>query len=221
MYSELLQRLAPEHSPLAFDLPGHARSGSLDPLGSIGRLAAHTRALLGELGVQRCVLVGSSMGGMVALETALAAPGLVRGLVLVGSSARHPVGDDALEKLRLITEGKARREFDRAEFGPSATPDMMRRGFMEDLKTDPRVVYQNMQAVRDFDRERELARVGCPTLVVLGEEDAEMRGCSEKLAANIPGARLQVIAKCAHRVCLVQPEAFADALLGFLAGLPR
>jgi 3-oxoadipate enol-lactonase len=221
LFTDLLNRLALQHSPLAFDFPGHARSGSLDSLGSVSRLAGHTQALIGKLGVERCVLLGASLGGMVALEAALEAPSLVRGLVLVATAARLEVADADLDKLRLITEGKARREFNRAEYPASATPEVMRRGFMEDLKTDPRVVYQNALAVRDFDRRRELARVTCPTLVVVGDEDTEMAETSRELAANLPNARLVVIPKCGHRVSIVQPDALADAVLEFLAGLAR
>jgi len=221
LFTDVLERLGAEHSPLAFDFPGHARSGSLDSLGSIVRLAAHTRALLGKLGIERCVLLGGSMGGMVALEAALTAPELVRALVLVATGARVTVSDEYLERQRLVTEGKARREFNRADYPASATPEMLRRGFMEDLKTDPRVVYQNALAVRDFDREKDLGRVSCPTLVVVGEDDAETRASSDLLASRIPGARKHVIPKCGHRVALVAPEALANAVLDFLRELPR
>jgi len=221
LFSDVLERLGKAHSPLAFDFPGHARSGSLDSLGSIARISTHTAGFLRKLGISRGVLLGGSMGGQVALETALAAPGLVRALVLVATGARLAVSDESLEKWRLVSEGKARREFNRADYPASATPDMMRRGFMEDIKTDPRVVYQNSLAIRDFDREKDLGRVACPTLVVVGEEDTESSESSEILAAKIPGARKVVIPKCGHRVALVAPEALSEAVLAFLAGLPR
>lgn len=221
VFSELLARLEPAHSPLAFDRPGHARSGGLDSLPSISRMGEFTRALCAELGIERCVLLGASMGGCIALETALAAPALVKALVLVGSGARCDVSDAGLEKLRLVTEGKARREFNRAEYSPHASPDVMRRGFMEDLKTDPRVVYGNALALRGWSREADLGRISCPTLVVVGEDDAEMRAESQRLASGIPGARQGVVPKCGHGVARERPEALADAVLAFLAELPR
>lgn len=223
VFSDLLERLGAAHSPLAFDFPGHARSGGLDSLGSIPRLAAHAQSLLGKLGVQRSVWLGSSLGGMVALEAALTSASSVRALVLVGAAARFAIPDESLERMRLITEGKARREFSRAEYSPSASPDVMRRGFMEDLKTDPRVVYGNLLAAREFDRERDLGRVTCPTLVVVGEDDLdpETSAQTELLASRIPRARKVVIPKCGHRASIEQPEALANAVLDFLAELPR
>ncbi|HXZ84091.1 MAG TPA: alpha/beta fold hydrolase [Myxococcota bacterium] len=220
-FADTLERLAKAHSPLAFDFPGHARSGGLDPLGSIAALSRHTRGVLAALRVESCVLLGGAMGGMVALETALEAPALVRALVLVTSAAQVAVPDALVERWRLISEGKARREFERAGYAASASPDVMRRAFMEELKTDPRVVHQNWLAVRAFDRSRDLARVRCPTLVVVGDEDAQSRPSSDALAAGIPGARLALIPKCGTRVPLEQPDAFAEALLAFLAELPR
>ena len=221
LFGDVLERLAKEHSPIAIDFPGHARSGSLDSLGSVARIGAHLRGVLAALRVPRCVLLGGSMGGMVALETALVAPELVKALVLVASGARVPVSHEYLERWRLISEGKARREFDRRDYPASATPDVMRRGFMEDIKTDPRVVYQNALAVRDFDRQADLGRVSCPTLVVVGDEDAESAGPSEILAARIPGARKLVLPKVGHRVALLAPEALSEAVLEFLRGIAK
>jgi len=221
VFSDLLARLEAEHSPLAFDRPGHARSGGLESLTSIAQMAEFTRAFCAALGIERCVLLGASMGGCIALETALAAPDLVRALVLVGAGARCEVGDAYLEKLRLVTEGKGRREFNRAEYSAHASPDVMRRGFIEDLKTDPRVVYGNALALRDWSRGADLGRIKCPTLVVVGEDDTEMRGEAERLAVGIGGAKSVVVPKCGHGVAREQPEALADAVRAFLAELPR
>jgi len=221
-FTDLLVRLEAQHSPLAFDRPGHARSGGLDALASVVRMSEFTRAFCAAQGIERCVLLGASMGGCIALEVALAAPGLVRGLVLVAARARVEANEAVIERIRLVTEGKARREFDRTSYSPSATPDVMRRGFMEELKTDPRVLYGNVLALRGFDRSKDLARIACPTLVVVGEDDgAEVRDQAEVLASGIPRARKVVIPKCGHRVALEQPEALADAVLAFLAALPR
>jgi pimeloyl-ACP methyl ester carboxylesterase len=220
-FADTLASLAAAHSPLAFDFPGHARSGSLDSLGSISKLAQHTRGLLAGLGIERCVLLGGAMGGMVAQDVALETPERVRALVLVTSAAHANVPDALVEKWRLVSEGKARREFERAGFAASASPDVMRKSFMEELKTDPRVVHQNWLAARAFDRTRDLGRIACPTLVVIGDEDAQNRPGSDALVAGIPGAKLAVVPKCGTRVPLEQPEAFAATLLEFLGGLPR
>jgi len=220
-FSELLKLLEPAHSPLAFDRPGHARSGGLDALPSVAAQSEFTRGLLDAFGIRRAVLLGASAGGCVALETALAAPQRVRALVLVGSGARVEVPDDHLEKLRRITEGKAQRGFDRSAFSPAATPEVMRKSFMEDLKTDPRTVYGNAIALRDWSRVPDLGRISCPTLIVVGEHDTETLPYADVLAQGIRGAKKLVIEKCGHSVACEQPKALADAVFAFLAELPR
>jgi 3-oxoadipate enol-lactonase len=221
VFTELLAGLEAEHSPLAFDRPGHARSGGLESLASIARMAEFTRDFCAALDIDRAVLLGSSQGGCIALETALLAPSLVKALVLVGAGAHCEVPDATLDRLRLVSEGKARREFNRAEYSAHATPDVMRRGFLEDLKTDPRVVYGNAQTLRDWDRTADLGRITCPTLVVVGEDDTEMRAGSDRLASGIPGARQVVVPKAGHGVAREQPEALAEAVRAFLSGLSR
>jgi pimeloyl-ACP methyl ester carboxylesterase len=141
--------------------------------------------------------------------------------VLVASGARVEVTDAHLEKLRLITEGKAQRGFDRSAYSPAATPDVMRKSFMEDLKTDPRTDYGNVLALREWSRVPDLGRISCPTLIVVGEHDAETLPYADVLAQGIRGAKKVVLEKCGHAVACEQPKALADAVLAFLAELPR
>ncbi len=128
VFDGVLEQLASAHSPLAFDQPGHGRSGSLDSLGSLERMSAFTGALCSKLGVERPVLLGHSMGGAVALQRALDEPDAVRAVVLVGSGARLPIPDEFVEFTRRITEGKERRQFQREAYAPSTPPEIMRRG---------------------------------------------------------------------------------------------
>src|SRR5262249_19871001 len=94
-------------SVLAIDLPGHGRSdGSL--LRSIGAMAPWVVALRDAAAVQGAALVGHSMGALIALEAAAAAPARVRSLALVGVAERMPVHPDlqaaAADNRRLAPE---------------------------------------------------------------------------------------------------------------------
>ena len=73
-FASALSALAREHSPLAFDFPGHGRSGGIDSLGSVERQAHYARALASKLGLRPAVLLGHGLGAAVALEYALAFP---------------------------------------------------------------------------------------------------------------------------------------------------
>jgi pimeloyl-ACP methyl ester carboxylesterase len=217
VFADLLEALGEEHSPLAIDLPGHGRSAGIDSLGSIEAMAAFAGAFLDKWGVSRPVLLGHSMGGAVALRLALERPRAVRGLVLCGSGARF--GGAAIPALTRVVEGKDRRPFFREAYGPGASQEVLRRGFLEDLKTDPRVLLGDLVACREFDASEELAGVAAPTLVVVGDAD-DMRAQSDLLASRIPGASLRVVADAGHMLPLEQPAALAVAVRDFLEALP-
>lgn len=220
VFGDLMERLAEAHSPIAFDQPAHGRSGGLDSLGSVERMSAFARSLCEKLAIARPVLLGHSMGGAVALRYALDQPEGVRALVLVGSAGRFEVPHEHADQLRRVTEGKERRQFSREAYSPATPPEILRRGFMEDLKTDPRAAYGDLLACRDFDLEARLAEVAAPTLVVVGEDEMPLlKQGSQRLADGIPAARSIEIEKAGHMVPLEQPAKLAEALSEFLGGL--
>lgn len=220
-FMPLAERLAERHSPIAFDQPGHARSGGLDSLGSIERMAAFAKAVADALVLERPVLVGHSMGGAVAMRYALDYPDAVRALVLIGTAPRFPLPEERIEQVRRVTEGKARREITRDAYSPATPPDVVRRGIMEDLKTDPRVGLGDMLACREWDAGDALGRIALPALVIAGEEEFEpLRAAADALAQALPDARRVAVPKAGHMAHFEQPDAVADAVLAFLEQLP-
>ena len=195
MFGELLEALAHEHSPLAIDLPGHGRSGGIDSLGSIERMADFVAAFLDKWGIARAVWLGHSMGGAVALRAALERPERVRAVVLCASAAalhgrRHPRGRPRRRGQGAAARSSAKRTRRRPR------PRCCAAGFLEDLKTDPRVLLGDLEACRAFDALAELPRVAAPTLVVVGDdEDPALRERSRELAHGlIRGATLCTVA---------------------------
>ena len=83
------------HGVLAFDLPGHGRSGGA-PLADVEALADWLLAALDAAGVAQAALVGHSMGSLIALEAAARAPARASRLVLVGTAVPMPVSDALL-----------------------------------------------------------------------------------------------------------------------------
>ena len=220
VFDPLIDRLADAHEPLAFDQPGHGRSGGFDSLGSIERMAAFTRALWEKLALRSPVLLGHSMGGAIALQLALEHAAEVRALVLVGAGARFDGVGEGLEQMRLVSEGKARRQFDKQIYAPKAPPEVMQRGFMESLKTDPRAVVGDLQAIDACDLVARLGEIEVPTLVVVGADEVpRMREQADVLTDGIRGARRVDVPDAGHQIHLEQPEAVAAAVLAFLEEL--
>jgi len=221
LYAELTDLLAQDHSPVAFDQPGHARSGGLDSLGSIGAMADFTRAVAGALALPSPrVLVGHSMGGAVAAEVALRDPESVRALILCSTPADFGIPDFLLEGLRRVTEGKDRRHFERGVYSPSTPDAIVHRGFMEDVKTDPRVMYGDLKACHDWQGGDRLKALDLPTLVVVGvDELPPLVEGSEALAQIIPGARLERIEGAGHMVPIEKADELARRITSFLGEL--
>jgi pimeloyl-ACP methyl ester carboxylesterase len=87
------------HSVLAPDLPGHGRSAGM-PLPSVQALADWLLELLNAVGVARAVLVGHSMGSLVALEAAARAPTLATHLVMIATAYPMKVSQALLSTAR-------------------------------------------------------------------------------------------------------------------------
>jgi len=217
-----LTHLEAAHSALAFDFPGHGRSGSTEGLPD---LAAHVRLLAdfaAALALRPFVCVGRALGGAVALAFALAHPERLRALVLVATPARCAIPPAALDTWRAVTMGRATQPFDMRLFAAGADMAVVRECFMEQVKTDPRVRYTDLLAADGLDFTERLAALRLPVLVITGRED---HFCPPDAAAAvqgaIPGARLTVVDGAGHMLTSEQPAAFNAALDAFLAALPR
>ncbi len=205
---------------IGFDQPGHGRSGELDSLGDVGRLADLVRATNTKLELTRPVLLGHGLGGAVALRFALDTPDDVAGVVVLGCGATLPVDDDAYALMQRVTEGKARRPFDVGVFAEGTPQDVMRPYFMEGMKTDPRATFGDMTAARAFDETERVGELGVPLLVVVGEyERADVRAAAEALASAAPNATLEVVDGAAHALPVEASAAVATLLRGFMEGL--
>ena len=224
IFADVLSELEADHSPLAFDLPGHGRSGGLDALESIEDMAALTRGVLAQLGIERPVLLGQSMGALVALQTALElGADRVSALILVGAAPKVPVADRFVEALRRVAHGKARRDLRPVGFSPQTKPDVIRRAILERLKTDPRVQLGDVLAVQKYDATPRLGEIEAPTLVVTGADMApDVRGAgADAFLAGLPNARKLEIADAGHALALEQPRALAAAVREHLAEVSR
>ena len=210
------------------DLPGF---GETPPPARPVALWAALRDLLDHLGVDRVVVVGASLGGRAAVELALAAPGRVRALVLVGSGlAGHPFQEPALFDLwdqseSAIARGDhqdaARVEIDTWVVGlgrdPSAVDPEVRRRVRDMLL----VAYEHGEAELEEPDPAAAARLGevaAPALVVVGEHDRpDIHAMADALAAGIPGAERVLLGGTAHLPNMERPEEFNRVVLDFLA----
>ena len=222
VFSAVLDALAAGHRPVAFDLPGHGRSGGLDSLGAIAAMAAHTKALADQLAIERPVLLGDGMGAAVALEAAATWPDWPAAVVVTGGASLTPApGADAIEQVRLVTAGRARRQFDTTGYAPDTPREVYERAFGEWMKTDPRATIGDLEALASWDGPARAGAVTAPVVVVVGEhESAEARAAADALAAAVANGRVVTLAGAGRRGVIEQPAALAAIVAGAAEGVP-
>lgn len=192
-------------------------------------MAGDALALLDELGVDRVDVVGHSLGGMIALEMALAAPARVRSLALAATAARaHPRTVTCLEVAAGLWEGGCAPELLVRTFLTWTTSgrcladeEFVRQAVGRQLA--PRVPQPleawkaQAAAVSGFDARGRLGGIRCPALVVAGDEDVLIPlAVARELAGGIEGARLAVSPGTGHNGVAEDAAGFCETLLGFL-----
>jgi len=199
----------------------HERHGSLPDM---------ARALLAEH-AGPMVLVGSSMGGMLALHTQRAAPHRVAALALLSSTARA----DTPELIRLRSDAIVEFEQGRAEavlranamfaFHPKHAQDPAR---VDDYVNQilrvgaAQLIAQNRAVMARADMRPWLADIRCPLLVACGDGDLlTPPEHSREIAQAVPHARLEVVDDAGHLMTWEQPERVNALLLQWLDNVQR
>jgi 3-oxoadipate enol-lactonase len=181
-------------------------------------------ALADELGIERFIPVGYSMGGPIAQLTWHRHPDRVDGLVLCATSRSFARGRGAGRAAAGITglaslaaRATPRRVHSRvgerlldARFDQS---DLGRFARSEVLQNDTRMVVEAGAALAAFSSRDWIGRVDVPTTVVVTEHDAVVAPHRQlRLAEAIPGATVHTVAGD-HGVCATSPDHFAATLL--------
>ncbi len=177
------------------------------------------------------VLCGASMGGIVAMEVARQAPQRIRGLALLGTSAR-PESDEI----------RALREAAITLFAQGRTAEVLRANvpfaFHSSRSTDKTLVQdymaismhragadqlirQNRAIMARPDARRYLPDLRCPVLMVCGDADQLTPvECAQEIVDLVPHARLEILPQCGHMLTMEQPERVNALLRDWLAALP-
>ena len=222
------------YSCLTFDNRGIGNSVAGGKEITIPRMAEDALALMDAQGWNSANIVGHSMGGLIALQSALTAPARVRTLSLLCTFARS---DATRLTPRMLWIGL------RTRIGPRA---MRRRAFLElvappggiegdadalaerlgtifghDLADSPPVAMKQLSAMSRCDLTPRLGELaGIRTLVVSAEHDLIAPPASGRaIAEGIPGARYVEIAGAAHGVPIVRAERINALLAEHVSGL--
>jgi len=214
--------LGGRYRALAPDLPGHGQAAERRPA-SFPACAAYVRALAGD----RFTLVGYSMGGRIALYTALTLPRHVERLVLVGASpgiadaaerAERRRADDALaDRIEAIGLEAFATEWGSQELFAGQPERVAAAAHADRLRNTPHGLAAALRGLGTgvmpplWDRLGELA---VPVTLVVGERDAKFRAIAGRMSGAIGDCHVVVVDGAGHAVQLEQPELVAAAIRG-------
>jgi pimeloyl-ACP methyl ester carboxylesterase len=221
--------LAERHRVIAFDNRGVGQTEGPDGPCTTRMMAEDTLGLMDALGIERAHVLGVSMGGMIAQELALAAPGRVRSLHLGCTMARPDrylrAVLDAWRAIRTALPFEAALRVQAPWLFAPRTYDE-RRDFIDTVLTtavanpypqSARGFLRQAEAVEAHDTVGRLASIACPTLVTVAEDDILVPPrLSRPVALGIPGAQMRAFPGAGHVYFWECAEEFNHAALEFI-----
>jgi pimeloyl-ACP methyl ester carboxylesterase len=224
-YFRPLERLADERPVVVYDQLGCGRSDRPEVEWTLAVFAEELQDLCEHLELDRIHLLGTSWGGMLALEHALARPESIRGLVLSSTLACADEWAAEVKRLRDAIAGDDEEvlvEFERRHFfrGESEPLELVR---MREERNA--AVYEAMWganewtmtgALAGWDVRPRLPELRMPTLILRGAHDLSTPAISKTLTDGIPHAREVVFAASSHTPVLEETERYLRTLRDFL-----
>ncbi len=240
VWQRVIPALARDHRVFALSLPGHSDTDK--PRADYTReyMRRFISEVLDALEIDRCVFIGNSIGGQVAIHLALAEPERFRGLVLLDSSGLGWAVNPSLAIETIPLLGELAKAFSQAPFGGvlrqvSRVSELFWRkdhapaswlaeqarlakvpGFLDAAIAAKRTVvgpWGQLEVLLD-----QLHRLTMPVLVVWGANDLVLPVAHAHAAVReLPNAELAVIPDCGHMAQVERPDEFLGALLPFLA----
>lgn len=198
VYRKMIRQLSEKHKVLAFDNRGSGRTDKPDIPYTIEMMADDTAALMASAGIERASVLGTSLGGRIAMALALRHPRRVSKLILTSTFASQP-------------EKKLPRSYHAIKLATSWTHAFRN-------KTQPYYAFMHqLEASRKFVCTASLGDIRASTLILHGLKDkiAPFK-LAEELHAGISGSKL-IAFKGGHAFPLMQRERFITEVLAFLA----
>jgi pimeloyl-ACP methyl ester carboxylesterase len=224
MFGALIPQLSAGRQVIAVDLQAHGRTADIDRPLSLEAMADDVAALIEHLGLEVADVMGYSMGGGVAMQTAIRHPQVVRKLVVVSAPCRR---DGWYPEVRAGLD----------QLGPGAA-EMMKQGPIYPAYTavaprpdDWPVLVEKMGDLvrRDYDWTEDFAAIQTPVMIVVGDADSVRTSHAVEMfellgggkgdpgwdSADMPNARLAVLPGTTHYNSFLSPL-LAPAVTVFL-----
>ena len=198
-YARIIAELARHYRVIALDNRGAGRTDKPDAPYSIEMMADDASALLDALGIGAAHIVGTSMGGRIAVDLALRHPEHVRSLILV-STAMRPAPQTLWRRLTLDVVPRI--------------PLLRRLG----KYPQPHYAFARQRAAsRSYDATARLGEIHVPTLILHGKNDhLAPLALAEEMHAGIAGSQM-IVVPGGHIFFFLRPRQFVAAVSAFLS----
>ena len=219
-WEPVVEPLSRSFDVILFDNRGIGESdGPAGPY-TAAQMAGDAVQVLDEAGVEHAHVLGTSLGGMVAQELALAHPERVDKLVLActtaGGAESFPMPE---QTVRLLQNGASLREFVENALAPNPSTEIVERILRHREATAQPLEAWAAQAAAGmgFDAFGRIDGIHAPTLILHGTEDAVVDSRNTALLeARIPDARVELFPGTGHLFFWEQPDRFVAAVEEFL-----
>ena len=223
IWDEVVAQLKDYGNVLLFDKRGHGLSDVVEATNGLDDFADDAEALLNKFNAGKFVVVGLSVGGMIAQILANRIPDRIAKLVLCDT--RHIIGNGQIWNDRItavrdkglasISEGVMQRWFSE-DFRKKESIKVT--GYRNMLERCPPIGYiKTCEAIRDADLTSIAKGIKLPTICIVGSEDKSTTPEEVKnLADLIAGARYEVIQGSGHIPCIDNPEKLTSLIIDFV-----
>ncbi|MGY6241582.1 alpha/beta fold hydrolase [Burkholderia ambifaria] len=228
----IVDGLAQKHRVIAIDYRGIGLSDGIAPV-TVDEMARDTTALIRAVGFEQVDLLGFSLGGFVAQDVALKAPGLVRKLILTGTGPAGGHGIDRvgavswplmLKGLLTLRDPKAYLFFTSTTNGRQAASAFLKRlkerRAGRDKGPTPRAFLRQLKAIKAWGQQapQDLASLPMPVLIANGDNDIMVpTALSHDMARRIPQAQLVIYQDAGHGGIFQHYANFVPRALEFLS----
>jgi 3-oxoadipate enol-lactonase len=214
-----------QHRAVRPDLPGSGRSRIAAEKLTIEKFADRIIAMAGVLNIRRTILAGHSLGTIVCQHVAAQSPQLAAGLVLFGPilepppAARDGLRDRAKKARAEGMQGIADALVGAALSAETRQKRLAATAFVREslMRQDPEGYALTCEALAEA-RAVDPQRIGCPVLLITGEDDAVAPPSSvQMMRERLRQASATVLPKCGHWTTVERPEECNANLREFLA----
>ena len=211
-YEEMFSLLEKRFRVIAWDMPGHGDSDPLDRHLSVDEYADAAMALLDKLEIRRAFVVGASIGGAICVSLAARYPDRLRHCIIVECPYRTA---SEWKGMWLQTEANYSQATQSREKVAArvreVTDHHLTRWNIDRNKAGTKTMLSVMWALREFDIEDSLKRIGTNASLLFGEKGPTIAK-SDRFRSTLGSHRVVVLKDVGHFPMLDDPSAFANAI---------